>query len=44
MLKEKVEEKLTQTRFPLTLTYNRIGPNILKVIQKYWNLLSIHDS
>ena len=36
MLKEKVREKSKQTCIPLTLTYNRFCPNIIKVIRKHW--------
>ena len=42
MLKEKVREKPKQTCIPLTLTDNRFGSNISKVIRKHWNLLVIN--
>ena len=43
MLKKKVTEKSKQTCIPLTLAYNRLYPNISKVIRKHWNLLEIYE-
>ena len=43
MLKERITEKVKQTRIPLRLTYNRFCPNS-KLIRKHWNLLAINES
>ena len=32
------------TRIPLGITYNRFIPNISKIIQKNWNILSVNES
>ena len=44
MLKERVREKPKQICVPLTLNNNHFCPNISKVVQKHWNLVTINKS
>ena len=41
LLKEKAHNKKAQNKTPLVLTYNRIFPNISKIVRKHWNILNI---
>ena len=41
LLKEKTQDKETQNKTQLVLTYNRYLPNISNIVRKHWNILNI---